>query len=166
MTLERSAKARLMTVFVLLLVLAAGVVLGVALERRLEAKAMTVESLRNQEPGREGVDRERRPLDRTRDSTPRRSSLLVEQVGLSEGQKEKVDSIVVYFRGHMRALHEEFDAAYMSRYTEILEMTRNAIRAVLDDAQRAAYDSLLVEFDARMQQRRRDSIGDRGGQPE
>jgi hypothetical protein len=66
----------------------------------------------------------------------------------------------------MRALHEEFDAAYMSRYTEILEMTRNAIRAVLDDAQRAAYDSLLVEFDARMQQRRRDSIGDRGGRPE
>jgi hypothetical protein len=91
----------------------------------------------------------------------------VEQVGLSDAQKEKVDSIVGYYRGHMRMLHEEFDAAYMSRYSEILEATRNAIRAVLDEGQRAAYDSLLVEFDARMQQqRRRDSIGDRGGRPE
>jgi hypothetical protein len=163
MTLERDARTRLTTAVVLLLVLAAGVVLGVALERQLEAKAVSGEAARDRGEERTSPERDRRPGDRARDASPRRASLLVEQVGLSEEQKEKVDSIVGYYRGQMRVLHEEFNAIYMSRYTEILETTRNAIRAVLDDAQRVAYDSLLVEFDQRVQQpRRRDSIGDTG----
>jgi hypothetical protein len=167
MKLERSAKARVTTAFVLLLVLATGVTLGVVLERQLEARSLSSEDVRGREGGRTLPDRDRRPGDWSRDSSSRRPTLLVEQVGLSEAQKERVDSIVGYYRGHMRMLHEEFDAAYMSRYSEILEATRDAIRAVLDDGQRVAYDSLLVEFDTRMQQqRRRDSIGDRGGRPE
>jgi hypothetical protein len=167
MKLERSAKARVTTAFVLLLVLGTGVTLGVVLERQLEARGVSMEGVRDRGGGRTLPDRDRRLGEWSRDSSPRRPSLLVEQVGLSEAQKEKVDSIVGYYRVHMRTLHEEFDAAYMSRYIEILEATRNSIRTVLDEGQRAAYDSLLAEFDARMQQqRRRDSIGDRGGRPE
>ncbi len=168
MPVERSVRARLTTAMVLLLFLVAGMVLGVALERRLEARAVSAESVGERgderiERERETVtERDRRPGDRSRDPSPRRRSLLVEQVGLSEDQKESVDSIVGYYRERMRALHEEFDAVYSSRYAEILDYTRSAIRGVLDESQRAAYDSLLMEFDSRMEQRRRDSIGDGG----
>ncbi len=165
MPVERSVRTRLITAMVLLLVLVAGMVLGVALERRLEARAVSAEDFREDREeriDREREERDRRPGDRSRDPSPRRRSLLVEQVGLTEDQKEKVDSIVGYYRERMRTLHEEFDAVYSSRYAEILDSTRSAIRGVLDESQRAAYDSLLMEFDSRMEQRRRDSIGDWG----
>lgn len=161
MSMERGVRARLTTALVLFLVLAAGGVLGVAVDRRLEATGVPSESDREGPTARSGPERARGPDDRSRDSA-RRRSLIVEQVGLSDEQKTRVDSIVGYYRGRMQALHEEFDATYMSRYTEILESTRNDIRGVLSEAQRAAYDSLLADRDQRTEQRRRDSIGDGG----
>ena len=176
MTLERSTRARITTALVLFLVLAAGIVLGVALDRRLEARDVIGEDLRRPR-GRPDMEGRSRGFDpRSRDSSQfhnpyqpgessqRRSSLIVEQVGLSEAQKEQVDSIVVYYRAQMRSLHDEFDEAYMTRYREIMQMTRDEIKAILTAEQRMAYDSLLVERDRRRVEWLQDSISDTGGQ--
>jgi len=92
--------------------------------------------------------------------------MIVDQVGLSEVQKARVDSIVGYFRGQMRALHEEFDEAYSTRYQELNRMVREEVRAVLTDEQRIVYDSLQAVWIQRRQERQQDSIpGDARGHP-
>jgi Spy/CpxP family protein refolding chaperone len=88
--------------------------------------------------------------------------MIVDQVGLSEVQKEQVDSIVGFYRGQMRALHEEFDEAYMTRYRELNQQARDEVRAVLTEEQRMAYDSLQAEWALRRQERR-DSASESGG---
>ena len=89
--------------------------------------------------------------------------MITDQLGLSEVQKENVDSIVGYFRDQMKALHDEFDEAYSSRYRELNRQVRDAVRAVMTEDQLVAYDSLRTEWDRRRQERRQDSIsGDRG----
>jgi len=172
-TIERSTRARMTTALVLFLVLASGVVLGVALDRRLEARGVIGEEVRRAE-GRPGMDGRARGFDprsgdssrdpsQARDPSQRRPSLIVEQVGLSEAQKEQVDSIVAYSRAQMRDLHDEFDEAYMDRYRELSRKTREDVMAILTVEQRTAYDSLRAEWESRRQERRQDSIsGDEG----
>jgi len=168
MTLERSTRARLTTALVLLLVLGSGVVLGVALDRRIEARDVAGEEGRRPD-GRMGMDGRTRGFDprsrdssrdpaQARDSSSHRPHMIIDQVGLSDAQKEKVDSIVGYFRGQMRALHTEFDEAYSSRYLELNRMAREEVRAVLSEAQKTAYDSLQAAWMQRRQERRQDSI--------
>ncbi|MFC1659968.1 hypothetical protein ACFL3S_00700 [Gemmatimonadota bacterium] len=156
MTMERSTRARLSTAAILVLVLGAGVALGMALGPRLTLRneAGEVQSRRGGE-SREG---------RSEEASQRRRPLIVDQVGLSLEQKTQVDSIVTSQRDQMRALQEEFDEAYMPRYRGIVENTREAIRAVLTADQRVAYDSLLADHDRRRQERRsQDSISDSRG---
>ncbi len=172
MTLERSTRARLTTALVLFLVLGSGVALGVALDRQLEARGITGAEA-NRPGGRPGTNDRRRGFDprswdssrgpsEGRDSTRRRPPMIVDQVGLSEVQKEQVDSIVGFYRGQMRALHEEFDEAYMTRYRELNQQARDEVRAVLTEEQRMAYDSLQAEWALRRQERR-DSASESGG---
>ncbi len=125
MTLERAARTRLVTAAVLLLVAVAGIVVGVALERELEGRSFLSGELRRPEGISERGARGREAGERSRGVPGRRDSLLVERVGLSAEQKEKVDSIVSFYRDRMRALHEEFNDAYMSRYRKIVESTRD-----------------------------------------
>jgi len=172
MTLARSTRARLTTALVLFLVLAAGVVLGVALDRRFETKdVLRGPSGRPDVEGRSrGFDSRSRDSSQSHapfqpgDSSQRRRSLIVEQVGLTEAQKGQVDSIVGYHRARMRTLHDEFDEAYMTRYREITQTTRDEIKAILTTEQRMAYDSLVVDWDRRREARLQDSISDTGGQ--
>ena len=166
MALEKSFKARLTTAAILLLVLAAGVVSGVALDRRLESNASSERVDR-----RSGLDGRSRGFDpRSRDprsgreSSERRPPMIVDQVGLSAEQKAKVDSIVGYFRDQMRALNDEFDEAYMTRFRELNRTARTEIRAVLTEEQNLVYDSLQGEWERRREERRQDSISDEGGQ--
>jgi len=172
-TLERSTRARLTTALVLFLVLASGVVLGVALDRRLEARGVIGEEVRRAE-GRPDMEGRARGFDprsgdssrdpsHARDPSQRRPSLIVEQVGLSEAQKEQVDSIVGYYRAQMRDLHDEFDEAYMDRYRELSRKSREDVMAILTVEQRTVYDSLRAEWESRRQEWRQDSIsGDEG----
>ncbi len=159
MSLDRSVRTRLFTALVLLLVLGSGFVMGMALDRQLLEGGLTGgEALGSggRGPGSENRRREPPPPD----SANRGRPLLVEQVGLSEEQKTRVDSIVAFYQDRMRTLHEEFDEAYSTRYREILAETRDSLRRVLTDQQRAAYDSILVAYDRRMEERRqRDSLG-------
>ena len=174
MALERSTRARLITGLVLILVLFAGMVLGVALDRTLESRTLAGRDFRMPE-GPPGMDRGRgfdsqrsrdpsRPPSEPRDSTRRRPPTILDQLGLSDVQKEKVDSIVGYFREEMRALHDEFDEAYSTRYRELNRQVREEVRGVMTNDQLLAYDSLRTEWDRRRQERRReDSIsGTRG----
>lgn len=168
MVLERSTRARLTTALVLTLVLGAGAVMGVALDRTLEARDGDGEEFRRPEaqPGMDrgrGFDSQRprdpsRPPSEPRDSTRRRPPMVLDQVGLSDAQKEQVDSIVGYFRGRMRALHEEFDDAYTTRFRELNRQAREEVRAVMTDNQRLVYDSLQAEWARRREERRKDSI--------
>lgn len=171
MTLERSTQARLTTALVLLLVLGAGVVLGLALGRWMASSRAvgqeTVEAREDPELDSPPRGRDLRSRGPTRgspepgDSARRRPPLIVDQVGLSEAQKNQVDSIVGHFRDRMKALHDEFDEVYSTRYREITQATRDEIRGVLTPEQRTAYDSLLVEWDERRRERRDDSGKDR-----
>jgi len=167
MSLRGSTRARLTAATVLLLVLAAGVVLGVALDRHLEAREI-LSGEPDRREGRSGYEDRRRGFDPRprdpsrgpsdeRDSNRRRPSMLVDQLGLSEIQKELVDSIVGYFRIEMRELHEEFDEAYSARVRELNGRARNEVRAVLTDEQRIAYDSLQSAWAQRRQERRENS---------
>lgn len=167
MSIEKGMRTRLTTVFILFLVLVAGSVLGIAMDRRLHAKAVVAERSDG------GSDRQRASGEANEAegeageaSRPRR--LIVEQVGLSDDQKVQIDSIVGHYRQKMRdlqgELQAELQAAYTPRYRELLEATRTEVKAVLSPGQQAAYDSLLAEHDQRRAQRQsRDSVpGSRG----
>ena len=165
MGMEKGTRKRLTAVFILFLVLATGSVLGVAVDRQLEARATSEEG-----PVTARADRAREAVSAGEESgTPRRRRLIVEQVGLTEGQKSQVDSIVGHYRQQMRSLEAELQAelqeAYTPRYRELLAETRSEIMNVLDETQRSAYDSLLVDHDRRREERRvRDSVPDSGGE--
>lgn len=172
MTLERGTRARLTTAVVLFLVLGAGVVLGVALDRQLEARGV-IGAQEGRPDWRPGQDERRRGFDprsrdpsrgsrEGRDSTHRRPSLIVEQVGLSEVQRAQADSIYWLYRGRMGTLHEEFDSAYNSRFQEIMSKSREAMLAILTDEQRLVYDSLLSEWERGREERRQDSLPEGG----
>ncbi len=160
--LERKARTRLVTALLLLLVLASGFALGLAVERRVLAEGVSTGAESGEEKEDEGEEGERSGEE----GASRSRSLIVEQVGLSEAQKARVDSIVGEFRTRMRSLHKEFDEAYSARYREILEDTRDEIKAVLSPEQRTAYDSLLVEWDRRRAEKRRDDSSDSGSSRE
>jgi len=166
MSIEKGTRTRLTTILILFLVLASGSVLGIAADRRLQGRSASAE-------GREGeVERGRTGRDvgegegRAADST-RERHLLVEQVGLSEAQKTRVDSIVDQYRQRVRDLQDELQAelrvAYTPRYRELLEQTRTDIKGVLSPDQAVAYDSLLADRDKRREQRRDSIPGSRSG---
>ena len=168
MTLERGTRARLTAAFVLLLVLGSGVVLGVALDRQLEARTASGREFRRP-PVRSGMDPRGRGFEprsgdssrgpsEPRDSARGRPDLIVDLVGLSDVQKAQTDSIYWHYQGQMRALHEEFDSAYSSRYREIMSESREAMISILSAEQRVVYDSLLVDWNRRRQERRQDSV--------
>lgn len=163
MGLDRGTRARLVTVLVLFLVLSSGFALGIATDRQLRGRTLTGQDSVG------SIERERGEGERRRDaslpdSVRGRRPLLVEQVGLSDEQKVRVDSIVAFYRVKMNELHESTNEAYWAGYREILGDTRSAMRAVLSESQRQAYDSLLVEFDRRRDDRRqRDSLQDGRG---
>lgn len=132
MTMEPFKKARLASLAVLLVVVAAGFLLGVAWDRtRVSTPPESAEEVRDDD-------------DEDRDGRGRRS-LIVEKVGLSAQQKEQVDSIVAVHRERMEALQEEV----APRYRSIIETTRESIKEVLTAEQRSEYDSLLAEHDRR-----------------
>lgn len=167
MTMERNTRTRLTTILILFLVLVAGLALGIAVDRRLEARA-TGRQGEWRSSGQARAGETRTGGERQGDEPSGRGRLIVEQVGLTEAQKAQVDSIVAHYRREMRNLQEELQtelqAAYMPRYRGLLEETRVEIKSILTPEQSTMYDSLLVEHDQRRGERRtRDSISEPGG---
>ena len=147
--MERTTKARLVALGVLLTVLAAGFFLGIAWERRSglasEAGAAAAAPGTTPESGRTGDERGDGEKGRR---------LIVERVDLTPEQRERVDSLVGIHRERMKALRREFRAEYRPRYRELVEDARDGIRALLTPAQRVTYDSLLAEHDRRRERDR------------
>jgi len=167
MSMEKGARTRLATVLILFLVLGTGSVLGIAVDRRLEARGTSEEELASEGEGRGSSQGDTATAGGDRSSS-NRSNLIVERVGLSEDQHVQVDSIISDYRRQMRVLHAEVENeirdAYQPRYRLLMEEVRDDLRAVLTTDQRMAYDSLLVEYDRRQEERRsRDSISDSRG---
>jgi hypothetical protein len=167
MTMERSTRTRLTTILILFLVLVTGSALGIAVDRRLEARGAGRQGeWRGSAQARAGETRT--GGERQGDEPSGRGRLIVEQVGLTEAQKAQVDSIVAHYRREMRDLQEELQtelqAAYMPRYRGLVEQTRVEIKGVLTPQQISVYDSLLVEHDQRRGERRTgDSVSRPGG---
>jgi Spy/CpxP family protein refolding chaperone len=138
MSFDKGFKAKVLALLTLGLVFGSGVGLGLLWDRNLNASVP-------EEVRTEARDGERRTGSR---------SMLVEQVGLTEDQKSEIDVIVGESRRQMKALNEEFQP----RYRAIIRETREDIKTLLTGEQRAQYDSLLAEFDARRDRHRdRDS---------
>lgn len=159
-----SSRTRFLSMAVLALVFASGLVVGVALDRRALASAAAVEA------ADEGSESE--AGDEARDEEERRVPMY-ERVGLRADQEVRIDSIVGHHRSAMRALEDEFEdeyeamrqlqreyrEAYNPRYWAIVDSTRAAIRSVLDADQAQRYDSLLDAWDRRRRSERSDSSG-------
>lgn len=146
--MERTTKARLASLVVLLTVLAAGFAMGLAWERRSG-------SLRAEDPvgGEAAVERSREDGDRD-GSEKRERRLIIDRVGLTPDQEERVDSIVRVHRQGMKELQREFRAEYNPRYRALIRETRDEIRGLLTPEQRSTYDSLLAEHDRRRERER------------
>lgn len=135
--MERILRTRLVTSLVLLVVLGAGVSLGFALERARGAE--TGEQAAAEGSAEAPENRGRRPM--------------YEQVGPTEEQKIRIDSIVADHRQAMKALHAEFRAAYNPRYQALVDETRAAIKRVLTPEQAVEYDSLVAAYERRRAER-------------
>src|SRR5688500_10508548 len=127
MALQQLQKVRLASLGVLLLVLGAGVLMGLAWDSRADAMAapVTVAPDTTEAEAQREPRRERQPM--------------YAQVGLTPEQRARVDSIVMQHRAAMKGLDSEFQAAYRPRYRSILESTRSSIRGVMTPVQVSQY---------------------------
>ncbi len=130
-------RTRLATLLVLAVVFGAGVVVGFVLDRGMAIAA----------PGVEAEGEGEAP-------PPERRRFIIDHLDLPQDQRAQVDSVLEHYREQLEALQEEFEEAFRPRSRELLIETRTAIRALLDDAQIAAYDSLIAERNQRISQDR------------
>jgi hypothetical protein len=121
--MNRDLKVRGEAAAVLLILFAAGTVLGVAVGRE-----------------RRRADDETVPTDvrfSTGLSQPP-NEWMIDRLGLSPAQRTAVDSVVAHFGVRMSSLQKE----YRPRYHAIVDSASQALRALLTAEQRARYDSL------------------------
>lgn len=176
--MEKSARTRLFTAAVLLVVFAAGILLGMAIGHRQGASAVATAA----------ADTGRAP--QSADSTRRRHRQpLYMQVDPTPEQKIKLDSILKVYHDSMQVLthqfHQDYDPHYDSlraemdslratyhrkydpRYQAIFSKALAAVRAVLTRSQVTKYDSILAKVhhddSIRAQAEHNTRRGDRGG---
>ena len=136
--MEHLQRTRLLSVVVLGVIFGSGVLLGFALDSRLD---------RPDEPpvAEEHVSTESGKKDDSQDGVP-----LYHQVGmLTAQQNASIDSIMELQKESIRELKRDFDEfrdKYNSRMSKIARGTREAIKGVLTAEQAMRYDSLLAEY--------------------
>ena len=117
-------KARVLSIALLLLTFAAGILAGVAWRGNRAASSPVGEAPGEEQRGREG------------------RRLVIDQVGLEPAKRAEVDEIVRHYRTTMRALNDEFEEAFEPRRRGLIRATLDSIRSVLAPEELAAYDSL------------------------
>ena len=153
-------QARLISVVLLFVTLAAGFMLGMAWDARRPAQTGAVEEVvelpapeEDESAGEGDTGRQRGPV--------------IYEVVMQPEQRAAVDEIIVHFSSSMDALRETARRDYNRERTDLLMATRDSIRAVLNPDQIAEYDSLLaVTYSpdrGRDGSRRNDSDDDRPG---
>ena len=162
MTMEVKSRTRLASFGILLVVLAAGFVMGLAWERQTG-------------DGSAGIDEASAP-----DSTPGRRSgrgsvgerLIIYQVEMTPEQKTRVDSIVEHYtaatdslregyRARLEELQQEARSEMFDQYRALVSETTASIKEQLTPEQVEVYDSLRAEHDRRRTEARQDSGGTR-----
>lgn len=133
MALQTLQRTRLATVAILVLVFGTGVLMGLVLDRSLNAAPVSEEKV--VDGGKETAEEE----------APRRYGF--ELVGLTPEQRAIVDSIVVEHRASMSALRKQFSDEYDPQYRAIVEATRESIKKVMTPDQATMYDSIMSERD-------------------
>lgn len=128
--MEKSARTRMTTAVVLAAVFAAGLLLGMAVDRSTVVPADQIADTARQE------ERGQRPR-------------MYEQVDADEAQLAQIEGIVREYRGDMRTLQREFRDAYDA----LVQQTREAIKGVLSPEQAEKYDSLVAEYEKRRAER-------------
>jgi hypothetical protein len=126
--MKSHSQATFTTVLVLAVVFGSGALVGAAVDGLRGGEAPEAQA---REEGQQETEQRRTPM--------------YEQVGISDGQRVIIDSIVVANRTRVRAERATYDSAYRA----IVEETRAAILSVMNPEQRVQYDSLLAESDAR-----------------
>ncbi len=146
-------RMRAATLALLLLVFGVGVLAGVAGDRLLAGDSsellagpthVTPEERGSGEPGTGAHDTEARDDDDD-DGGERRGRAIIHRVDLADHQRATVDSVLAYYRTHVRELTDTYNEAYWTA----VQQTRDELRAILDEEQRIRYDSLLAENDRR-----------------
>ncbi len=117
-------KARVLSIALLLLTFAAGILAGVAWRGNRAASSPVGEAPGEEQRGREG------------------RRLVIDEVGLEPAKRAEVDEIVRHYRTTMRALNDEFEEAFEPRRRGLIRATLDSIRSVLAPEELAAYDSL------------------------
>lgn len=140
-------RARLLSVVVLAVVFGSGILVGFALDRRLDMAEMDrMEENRlaaDVEEARQDADR----ADEERSDEPRR--YLFERVDPTDAQRVRIDSIVALYQSDVRRFHRESRDFYDDGMRALVLETREAIKGVLDPDQAARYDSLAADRDRR-----------------
>ncbi|MCY4400241.1 MAG: hypothetical protein OXE96_13025 [Gemmatimonadetes bacterium] len=135
-------KARVLSIALLLLTFAAGVLAGVAWRGNRPASPPAEEESAEEQSDRDG------------------RRLVIDEVGLEPAKRAEVDEIVRHYRATMRALNDEFDAAFEPRRRGLVRATLDSIRSILSPEQLATYDSLRANR-VRGRNENSDSAGDR-----
>jgi Spy/CpxP family protein refolding chaperone len=162
MTMEGKSRTRLASFGILLVVLAAGFVMGLAWERQTSEgsagmdEASAPDSTRGRRSGRGG------PGER----------LIIYQVEMTPEQKTRVDSIVEHYTAATDSLREEYRARseelqrearsdMFDQYRALVSETTESIKEQLTSEQVEVYDSLRAEHNRRRTEARQDSGGTR-----
>ncbi len=132
----QSARTKMVSVFVIAAVFAAGLAVGLAVDANALAAptSLSADSLEA-------------------DSTARRQPLY-EQVGPSADQKVRIDSIVLEYREKVRTLRSESRREYEMHLDAVADTSRQAIKKVFTPEQAAQYDSLVADYDRRLAEKR------------
>ena len=177
--MEKTARTRLLTAAVLVVVFGAGIVLGMAVIPREPTTTATADSAAT--ASRQGADsagrRHRPPLYMQVDPTPEQKvkldSLLQENReamrALTREFHAQYDAPADSLRAELDSLREKFGRKYQPRYDSLIAGTRAAMRAVLTPEQAEKWDSLIARADsararadsARAEDRRRGERGSR-----
>lgn len=141
--MNSETRTRFTTLLVLLAVFGAGVAMGFALDRGIAIASPSADEASTKGEGGE-----------------ERRGFIIDQLELPGPQRAQVDSVLDHYRGQMAALQDEFEEAFRPRSREVVAQTRAAIRAILNEEQTAAYDSLIAERNRRSSE---GSHSDKGG---
>jgi Spy/CpxP family protein refolding chaperone len=139
-------KTRVATLGVLSAIFLAGTLVGAAVDRSAVASVPTLGKGKAKGGGDSAaaVDRDaERGGDR--DGARGGARWIIDRVDLTPEQRVQADSVLDYHRARMNALAE----AYHEAYWPVVDATREGLRKLLTDEQRARYDALLSENDAR-----------------
>ena len=145
--MEGGSRTRMLTAMILVVVLGAGVMLGLVSVCNVgDGSAHCVIKI-NSDSAVIPVE-EAAVNDAHRNTgTERRRTRIYEKVEPTEAQLLLIDSILEGHKKHMRLLHEEFWASYDPRYQAVIQQTREAILKVFTEEQASEYRSLLQDFD-------------------